>query len=95
LKKWKIKKDPLLEQNMKGITNQSLKRKLNRKIKSLQRDPDIGKQLRPPLNYLWEINVNGFRLYYEIWEKQITILLRAFYPKRLQKRYLKGKVKSD
>lgn len=93
MKKWNIKKDSIFKRNIKSISKKLAKR-LFGKIKKLRIDPYIGKQLRPPYSHLWEIYVNGFRLYYEIWEKQKTILLKAFFPKRLQKRYLKGKVRS-
>lgn len=94
MKKWNIKKDLLFKRNIKSISKKLLNR-LFREIKRLRIDPDVGKQLRPPYSHLWEVYVNGFRLYYEIWEKQKTILLKAFFPKRLQKRYLKGEVRTD
>jgi len=94
LKYWRVKLDPLFEQNLRGISSQTAKTKLDMKIRDLRIDPCVGKQL-PPYNHLWEIRIDKkYRLYYEIWEKQQVILLKAFYPRRLQKRYLRRRAKS-
>lgn len=89
MKRWKVKLDPLFERNLKGISKQLVLEELNRKIERLKINPYIGKQLRPPYSHLWEVKVYGFRLYYEILDRRRIILLKAFYPRKLQKRYLK------
>ena len=93
MKYWKVKLAPLFEKNLRGISSQTIRIKIDMKIRDLREDPYVGKQL-PPYNHLWETRIDTkYRLYYEIWEKQQVILLRAFYTKKLQKRYLRGRVK--
>jgi len=92
LQEWRVKLDPLFERNLKAISSRSVKKNLNDRIKRLKENPHAGKQLRPPYDHLWEIKIGKFRLYYEIWEKQHIIMLKAFYSRKLQKRYLRGKI---
>ncbi|MFQ6134407.1 MAG: type II toxin-antitoxin system RelE/ParE family toxin [Nitrososphaerales archaeon] len=94
LKKWTIKRHPEFECNLRGIKNRSTIQKLDRRIKRLRNDPYSGKQLRPPCNHLWEEVIGRFRLYYEIHERKQIVLLKAFYPKNLQKRYLRRRIQS-
>jgi len=87
-----VKTDPLFESNIKGVSR-SLLRLLDRKIERLKKNPYIGKNLAPQRPWLWEMRVSSrFRLYYEIWERKCIIYLKAFYPKNLQKKYLRGKI---
>ena len=89
---WIVKTDPLFEANLKGISN-SIKRLLDKKIKRLKKNPDIGKNLGSQRPWLWETYVGSrYRLYYEIWERKDIVYLKAFYPKKLQSRYLKKKM---
>lgn len=89
---WIVKRSPLFESNIKGFSR-SLLRVLDMKIERLKKNPYIGGNLGSRRSWLWEIYVGArFRLYYEIWERKCIIYLKAFYPKKLQKRYLQQKV---
>ena len=90
---WKVKITDEFEKSIKGLRPFILK-KIDKTISLLKQNPYVGKQLRPPYKHLWEIKINRrFRLYYEIYERQQLILLRAFYPRGLQKRYLRKRIK--